>query len=142
MTTPDRQITPLPQTLVIFRPVDHLVLRLIKLVPSGCVELMWFNSQTFRISALSVNPRSLEIYFSGTSHHMTAPKLTSKTTNKPTNGTLTDPSFQLFTVDVVIVDVAQPNEVIDRVRSPILMTPVCLVAPGSLHLGLEFRWLG
>ena len=41
LTDPDRQITPLAQALVIFRPVDHPILRLIKLVPSGCVELMW-----------------------------------------------------------------------------------------------------
>ena len=40
LTDPDRQITPLAQALVIFRPVDHPVLRLIKRVPSGCVELM------------------------------------------------------------------------------------------------------
>ena len=27
--------------IVIFRPVDHPVLHLIKLVPARCVELMW-----------------------------------------------------------------------------------------------------
>ena len=41
ITDPNRQITPLAQALVIFCPVDHSVLRLIKLVPSRCVELMW-----------------------------------------------------------------------------------------------------
>ena len=41
ITDPDRQVTPLAQALVIFCPVDHPVLRLIKLVPSRCVELMW-----------------------------------------------------------------------------------------------------
>ena len=41
ITDPNRQITPLAQALVIFCPVDHPVLRLIKLVPSRCVELMW-----------------------------------------------------------------------------------------------------
>ena len=40
LTDPNRQITPLAQALVIFCPVDHPVLRLIKLVPSHCVELM------------------------------------------------------------------------------------------------------
>ena len=40
ITDPNRQITPLAQALVIFCPVDHPVLRLIKLVPSRCVELM------------------------------------------------------------------------------------------------------
>ena len=41
ITDPNREITPLAQALVIFCPVDHPVLRLIKLVPSRCVELMW-----------------------------------------------------------------------------------------------------
>ena len=41
LTDPNRQITPLAQALVIFCPVDHPVLRRIKLVPSRCVELMW-----------------------------------------------------------------------------------------------------
>ena len=41
ITDPNRQITPLAQALVLFRPVDHPVLRLIKRVPSRCVELMW-----------------------------------------------------------------------------------------------------
>ena len=33
--------TPFAQALVIFRPLDHPVLRLIKPVPSRSVELMW-----------------------------------------------------------------------------------------------------
>ena len=41
ITDPNRQITPLAQALVIFCPVDHPIPRLIKRVPSRCVELMW-----------------------------------------------------------------------------------------------------
>ena len=72
---------------------------------------------------MSVSPNRLEIYFSGPSHPMTATKLTHKTINKTTNGMLTDLSCHLVTVDVVMVDVAQRNEVIDCVRSPIFMMP-------------------
>ena len=71
--------------------------------------------RNFRISDFSVTPKNLEIYFSGNSHPMTATKLTDRTPNKMTSGKLTDPSCHLLTVDVVMVDVAQRNGVIDRV---------------------------